>query len=165
MLFLKKEMGTSMLNQKNREPNFIEKRRQWNSKVQKPFSRRTWLMVLPALILSVFVLMSAPYLKLIMEEFMQEGDEMTMPVQLNIDEKEVKKREGPPPSADAVILQDYRASLEKEGFDWRQKPKVEGPDLSYAREQDLPIEPIAVELPNTMTELRSESKTAETPSE
>ncbi len=72
-----------MLNQKNREPNFlekrrrepnfIEKRRQWKSKMEKPLSRRTLMMVLPALILSVFVMLSAPYLKLIMENSSRKG--------------------------------------------------------------------------------------------
>ncbi len=164
-----------MLNQKNREPNFlekrrrepnfIEKRRQWKSKMEKPLSRRTLMMVLPALILSVFVMLSAPYLKLIMEKFLKKGDDMSYPVELNLGEEQVVEKEAPPPDPDAVMRDEYRKRLEAEGFDWRKKPEIEGPDLSFAREQDLPIVPVEVELPNTMAELRAASKPAETPPE
>ncbi|EDY83488.1 hypothetical protein VDG1235_3115 [Verrucomicrobiia bacterium DG1235] len=154
-----------MLNQKNREPNFIEKRRQWKSKMDKPLSRRMLIMVLPALVLSVFVMMSAPYLKIMVEEFMKSGDDMSYPVELDISDKKVVEKEGPPPDPDAVLRDEYRKQLEAEGFDWRKKPEVEGPDLSFARERELPIVPVEVELPNTMTELQSRSKNEEAPSE
>lgn len=166
-----------MLNQKDREPNFIEKRRaepnfiekkrQWKSKMEKPLSRRTLLMVLPALILSVFVMMSAPYLKLIMEQFLQEGDDMSYPVELNLEDAKVVEKQGPPPDPDAVMREAYRKQLEAEGFDWRKKPEIEGPDLRFAKEQTLEVKPVQVELPNTMTELQaaSSSSPSETPSE
>lgn len=154
-----------MLNQKNKEPNFIEKRRQWKGGMEKPLSRRMLVMLLPAVILSVFVVMSAPYLKLILEEFWDKDKMMSTPSELNLEDEKVVEKEGPPPDPDAVMREEYRKRLDAEGFDWRKKPEVEGPDLSFAREQELPIEPLAVELPNTMTELRAQSKLAETPSE
>ncbi len=164
-----------MLNQNNREPNFlekrrsepnfIEKRRQWKSKMEKPLSRRTLVMVLPAIILSVFVMLSAPYLKLMMEKFLKKGDHMSYPMELNIADEKVVEKEGPPPDPDAVMRDEYRKKLEAEGFDWRKKPEIEAPDLSFAKERELPIEPVDVELPNTMTELRAASKPAETPPE
>ncbi len=164
-----------MLNQKDREPNFIqkrkaepnfiEKRRQWKSKMEKPLSRRTLMMVLPALILSVFVMMSAPYLKLIMEKFLEKGDDMSYPVELNLKEQKVVEKEGPPPDPEAVMRDEYRKKLEAEGFDWRKKPEIEGPDLRFAKEQTLEVKPVDVELPNTMTELRAASRPAETPSQ
>ncbi|MBK1879221.1 hypothetical protein [Pelagicoccus mobilis] len=153
-----------MLNQRNREPNFLEKKRQWKSKMEKPLSRRMLMMMLPAVILSVFVIMSAPYLKLIMEQFLEDGDMMSAPMELNLKEEKVVEKKGPPPNPDAVIREDYRRKLEAEGFDWRKKPEIEGPDLGFAKEQEHPIEPIDVELPNTMTELQAQSKPAETPS-
>ncbi|MDQ8186232.1 hypothetical protein [Pelagicoccus sp. SDUM812002] len=164
-----------MLNQKNREPNFIEKRRaepnfiekrrQWKSKMEKPLSRRTLMMVLPALVLSVFVMLSAPYLKLIMEEFLKKGTEMSMPMELNLEEVEMKEKAGPPPDPEAVLREEYRKMLEAEGFDWRQKPEIDGPDLRFAKERSLEVKPVDVELPNTMTELRAASQGAETPSD
>ncbi len=164
-----------MLNQKNREPNFIEKRksepnfiekrRQWKSKMEKPLGRRTLMMVLPALVLSVFVMMSAPYLKLIMEQFLEEGDDMSFPMELNLNDREVVEKEGPPPDPEKVARDLYRQRLEDEGFDWTKTPEVEGPDLGFAKERDLTVEAIDVELPNTMTELRAASKPSETPSE
>lgn len=164
-----------MLNQKNREPNFIqkrksepnfiEKRRQWKSGMEKPLSRRTLMMVLPALILSVFVMMSAPYLKLIMEQFLQEGDDMSYPMLLNTADEKVVEKEGPPPDPDKIARDLYRQRLEAEGFDWTKKPEVEGPDLGFAKEREIPIDPVDVELPNTMTELRRASEPTDTPSE
>lgn len=111
-------------------------------------------------------MMSAPYLKLIMEEFMKEGDTMSYPMELNLKDAEVVEKQGPPPSADAVILQEYRDELAAEGFDWTKKPELEkAPNLDFAQERELPVNPIDAELPTTMTELRAMSKAAETPSE
>ena len=146
-----------MLNQKNREPNFIEKRRQWKSKMDKPLSKRTWIMILPALVLSVFVMMSAPYLKIMMEKFMKGDADMSYPTSLDLSDEKVAEENGPPPSPEAVLRQEYRDQLEAEGFDWRQKPEVAGPDLGYARERELAVKPIEVELPVTMSELRVQS--------
>lgn len=164
-----------MTNQKNREPNFIqrrkeepnfiEKRRQWKSKMEKPLSRRTLLMVLPALVLSVFIMMSAPYLKLMMEKFLKAGDEMTYPLELNLKDEKVVEKAGPPPDPEIVARDQYRQRLEEQGFDWRRVPEIDGPDLSFARERELPLRPVEVELPNTMAELRAISKSAEAPSE
>lgn len=164
-----------MTNQKNREPNFIQrrkeepnfidKRRQWKSKMEKPLGRRTLLMVLPALVLSVFIMMSAPYLRLMMEKYLQAGDDMSYPVELNLKDEKVVEKAGPPPDPEIVARDQYRKRLEEQGFDWRKTPEIEGPDLSFAKERDLPLAPVDVELPNTMTELRASSKPAETPSE
>lgn len=156
-----------MLNQKNREPNFIEKKRQWKSKVDKPLSRRTLMMILPALILSVFVMMSAPYLKVIVEEFMNKGDtlRLTLPVDTEGDE-EVAEKAGPPPDPDKVLLEQYRKRLEAEGFDWRAKPEFQGEiDYELVEGRGLQIEPVDVELPVTMTELREQTDSSETPAD
>lgn len=154
-----------MLNQKNREPNFIEKKRQWRSKMEKPLSRRMLVMLLPALILSVFAIMSVPYLKLIAEEFLKEGDMMTMPTQVSLEEEKVFEKKGPPPSPEAVMREEYRKRLEEEGFDWRKKPELDAVDLSFAREQEHSVTALEVELPNTMTELQVRSEPTETPPE
>ena len=154
-----------MLNQRKREPNFIEKKRQWKSKVEKPLSRRMLLMLMPALILSVFVIMSAPYLKLILEQFLSEDSMITTPAELNLEDEEVVEKKGPPPNPDTVMREEYRKRLEAEGFDWRKKPEVEGPDLSFAREQDHSVEPIEVDLFQTLTELQTRLEPVETPSE
>lgn len=156
-----------MLNQRNREPNFIEKKRQWKSKMEKPLSRRTLLMILPALILSVFVIMSAPYLKLIVEEFVNSGEEMSYPLKVDTEEdKEKSERAGPPPDPDKVLLDQYRARLEAEGFDWRAKPQYEGQiDLELVEGHEPTLEPVEVELPATMPELIEQSQAGEAPSQ
>ncbi|MBD5781595.1 hypothetical protein IEN85_18985 [Pelagicoccus sp. NFK12] len=155
----------NFIERRRAEPNFIEKKRQWKSKMEKPLSRRTLMMVLPTLVLSVFVMMSAPYLKLIMEQFMKDGDDMSFPMALNLEEEKKVEKEGPPPDPEALEREAYRKKLEAEGFDWRKKPEIEGPDLSFAKEQDLQVKPLDVELPNTMTELRAASRPSETPSD
>lgn len=154
-----------MLNQNKREPNFIERKRQWKSKMEKPLSGRMLLMLMPALILSVFVIMSAPYLKIIIEKFLDEDSMITTPSELNLEDEEVVEKAGPPPNPETVMRDEYRKRLEAEGFDWRQKPQIDPVDLSFASEQDHTVEAIDVELPSTMTELQARSKPAETPSE
>lgn len=159
----KEKREPNFIERRKGEPNFIEKRRQWTSKVQKPLSRRTMLMVLPLLVLSVFVMMSAPYLKLIVEEFMKPGPDMSYPLELNLAQSAVVEKAEPPPSPDAVLRDDYRAMLEAEGFDWTQKPEIEGPDLSFAKERALEVKPLEVELPATMMELRTDASLFEDP--
>lgn len=154
-----------MMNNRNKELNFIEKRRQWKSKMEKPLSRRMLMMVLPAIILSVFVMMSAPYLKLIMDQFLTEGTEMSAPMELNLKDDAAVEKAGPPPDPDAVMRQAYRERLEAEGFDWRAKPELELPEISLVQERVHEVKPIDVDLPNTMTELQARSQPAETPSE
>lgn len=156
-----------MLNQKNREPNFIEKKRQWKSQVEKPLSRRTLLMILPALILSVFVIMAAPYLKVIVEEFVNRGDDMTISLPIDTEEeKEKAEVAGPPPDPDKVMLEKYRARLEAEGFDWRSKPEFEGEiDYELVEGHEPTVEPVEVELPSTIAELNQKSTAPETPTE
>lgn len=153
-----------MLNQKNKDLNFIEKRRQWKSKMDKPLSRRMLIMVLPALVLSVFVMMAAPYIKLMMEKYMRGGVEMSYPTEMDISETKVVEKAGPPPSPEAVLRQEYRDKLDAEGFDWRKKPEIPEPDLNFAQERELPIKPVPVDLPNTMTELQARSAGGEAPS-
>ena len=106
-------------------------------------------------------MMSAPYLKLIMEGFLQEGDDMSYPALLNTEDEILTEKAGPPPNPDAVMRDLYRERLEAEGFDWTKKPEIEGPDLSFAKERELPINPIDVELLRT----RRASELTETPSE
>lgn len=160
-----KNREPNFIERRKNEPNFIEKRRQWKSKMEKPLSRRTLMMVLPALVLSVFVMMSAPYLKLMIDQFMKKGDDMSYPMELNLAEREVVEKAGPPPDPDAAMREEYRKQLDAEGFDWRQKPEVQGPDLSFAKERELAVKPIDVELPNTMSELRATSKVSEAPTD
>lgn len=149
-----------MLDKLKKEQNFIEKRREWKSGIDKPIGRRSLILALPALFLCVFVMMSAPYLKLLVSKFAKSGDEMNIALPLNLDDAENQERIGPPRSPDNIMLENYREQLEREGFDWRAKPYVDGPNLNFAR--DLPIElaPVPIDLPVTMTELERQSAAA-----
>lgn len=141
-----------------RELNFIERRREWKARIEKPLSRRTFLAMIPALALCVFALLSAPYLDDLLRLFVKKGEEYQVS-QLNIkDETKPEEVAGPPADPEAGLADFYREKFDKEGFDWRQKPQVEGPDLTYAREKPLPIEPVEVDLPATMSELEKQSK-------
>ncbi len=148
-----------MLNRPEREQNFIERRRQWKAKADKPLGRNTLLMILPAIVLCVFALMAAPYLKLLMNQFARGGDELKISIPLNLeDEPEKVEAVGPPPSPEQVALEAYRARLEREGFDWRAKPELEMPEkLGFARDREVVIEPLSVELPTTVPRSGSES--------
>lgn len=117
-------------------------------------------MVLPALILCVFVMMAAPYLKIIVEKYMSKETELNVTLPLNLDdEPEKAEKAGPPPSPEQVMVELRRAELEKEGFDWRKKPEVEGPDLSFAKNREVEVKPVEVELPVTMSELQRQAET------
>lgn len=144
------------LNKREKEPNFIDKRRQWKSQLDSPLTRRSLIMVLPAVVLCVFLMLAAPYLKILVEEMVQDGDELIISRPLNLEDEPEKAEDiGPPPNPEQVLLQQYRERLEAEGFDWRATPQVEAPDLGLAREQPIAIEPVAVELPSTMAELEA----------
>ena len=143
-----------MLERPNKEQNFIEKRREWKSGVDKPLGKRTLLLALPALVLCVFVMMSAPYLNLIVQKYSKEGDMMNLSLPLTLeDEVEPEEPAGPPPNPDDVMLQLYRERLDKEGVDWRSTPQVAGPNLDFAKETPIEVVPLDVELPATMVEL------------
>ncbi|MDQ8201618.1 hypothetical protein [Pelagicoccus sp. SDUM812003] len=151
-----------MMNSKlKKEPNFIEKKRQWKSSMEKPLGRRTLIMVLPALVLCVFVMMSAPYIKLIVEKVMEPGERLHLTAPLNLkDEPEAPVKEGPPPSPEEAMAKFYQDQYDQEGFDWRSKPQVDGPDLNYAKEKPVEVAPLNVDLPVTVSQLRNSSAQA-----
>ncbi len=128
----------------NREPNFIEKRRQWKAGIEKPLSRRSLLAVLPAIALCVFALLAAPYLDDLLRLFVKKGETYELTALSTAELAETAAKEEPPVAPEAGMADFYREKFEREGFDWRQTPTVEGPDLTYAREKPLPIEPLAV---------------------
>src|SRR5690606_11072123 len=53
----------SLLDRANREEmNFVERKRQWRSGIEKPLGRRMFVMIAPIIMLSVFALLAVPYL-------------------------------------------------------------------------------------------------------
>lgn len=145
------------------EPNFIEKRRQWKAGMDKPLGKRTVMAALPAIALCVIALMSAPYLNQLMKAFVKKGNTYeATPLNLE-DAAPAPEIVLPPPSPDLGMAEHYQQQLDAEGFDWRKKPEIEGPDLSFAREQKLELLPKVVDLPATAHELeRMRSGAAET---
>ena len=144
-----------------REPNFVEKRRQWKAGMEKPMSRRSLLAIMPALALSVFALLSAPYLDDLLKMFSKKGEEYQVNEISLKDEPKPEEIVLPPQDPERGLTEFYREQFDKDGFDWRQKPEIEGPDLSYARELDIEVKPVEVELPATMSELARQSRNTE----
>lgn len=140
-----------------REPNFIEKRRQWKGELDKPVGRRMLMIMLPAIILCVFALMSAPYLKAIFETF-ADGEELRLK-SISLEEpSEPKAAAESPVSPEVSMAQFYRDRYDREGFDWRNKPQVERQATEhFARDLEIEVSPLGVELPVTMAELERAS--------
>ncbi len=136
-----------------KEPNFIEKRRQWKAGIDKPLGKRTVMAALPAIALCVFALMSAPYLHQLMKALVKEGDSFEATPLSLVDAPAAPEIVLPPPSPDAGMAEFYQQQLSAEGFDWRKRPEIEGPDLSYARERPVVVSPVPVELPATALEV------------
>ena len=154
MQFVNRERTQHMFEHFEREPNFIEKRRQWKGGMEKPVGRRTLMMIMPAIILSVFVLLSAPYLHQLFKTFA--GDEKTLNLKsISLEEPEEVKEAPPLPARpEEAMAQYYRDRYDREGFDWRARPEVDPQvDALYARELEIEVTPLDVELPATMAEL------------
>ena len=130
-----------MQNKFNREPNFIERKRQWKGELDKPMKKRTLMMVLPAVILCVFVVMSAPYLKKIVE-IMAEPEPTYDLKALNLEETpEAKTVEGPPPDVEELMAQRVRDELAAQGIDWQNPPLLPAIEPRLVERRELRIEP------------------------
>lgn len=101
--------------------------------------------LIPTLIMCVFLLMAAPYLKSIAFKFFEiEKDQVILSVDM-VDETEFALPPVPPPNPEIVATQLYRRELEAQGFDWRTKPEIELPEETRVEIQKE-IKPVEVEL-------------------
>ncbi len=128
------------------EPDFIEKRKAWRSKLDKPIGLSMKLTLIPTLILCTFLVLAAPYLKIIAFKFLDmEKQQVILSIEMAEDTEPVAPPE-PPPNPDIAIAKIYQDLYDKQGFDWRTKPEIEFPVLEQPPEIQKEIKPVEVEL-------------------
>ncbi len=85
------------------------------------------LTLIPTLIMCVFLVMAAPYLKSITLKFFEmDREEVLLPVEL-AEDLEPELPAVPPPNPDIAIAELYQKQFDEQGFDWRTPPKIELP--------------------------------------
>lgn len=148
-----------MFERQKEEQTFVEKKRQWKAGIDKPMKRGTFLMLLPALIIGVFLLISAPYIKIIMQKLVNPNDEIQLR-SLSIEDAPEKKEKTedavPPLSPEAAQAKYYQDRYDKEGFDWRSTPEANAPETEVAV-NEIELNEIPVEIPSTMAQLKKMS--------
>ena len=103
------------------------KREIWRSKIDKPMGPGMLLTLIPTLIMCVFLVMAAPYLKSITLKFFEmDREEVLLPVEL-AEDSEPELPAVPPPNPDIAIAELYQKQFDEQGFDWRTTPKIELP--------------------------------------
>ncbi|MBN12794.1 MAG: hypothetical protein CMI17_07315 [Opitutaceae bacterium] len=111
-----------------RKPGGVESKREiWRSKIDKPMGPGMLLTLIPTLIMCVFLVMAAPYLKSITLKFFEmDREEVLLPVEL-AEDLEPELPTVPPPNPDVAIAELYQKQFDEQGFDWRTPPKIELP--------------------------------------
>ena len=111
-----------------RKPGGVESKREiWRSKIDKPMGPGMLLTLIPTLIMCVFLVMAAPYLKSITLKFFEmDKEEVLLPVEL-VEDLEPELPAVPPPNPDVAIAELYQKQFDEQGFDWRTPPKIELP--------------------------------------
>lgn len=85
------------------------------------------LTLIPTLIMCVFLVMAAPYLKSITLKFFEmDREEVLLPVEL-AEDLEPELPAVPPPNPDIAIAELYQKQFDEQGFDWKTPPKIELP--------------------------------------
>lgn len=131
----------------HKEETFIDRKRAYRSRLDKPVGPSLMITVLPSIVICLFVIMAAPYMKRIVDKFILKPENQVI---RSIDvtaETETVAETGPPPSADAVILEITKRRLKEEGFDIHTKPSLEMPTASRERPQ-VEIKPLPLLLGN-----------------
>lgn len=102
--------------------------------------------LVPTLIMCVFLVMAAPYLKSITLKFFElEKEEVLLPIELAGDSETVLPAV-PPPNPDIAIAELYQKQFDDQGFDWRTPPEIELPK-EEREELEKEIKMVEVELP------------------
>lgn len=142
-----------MLDQKLKEENFIDRKRQWKSGLDQRMGPSFMLTILPAVVMCVFLLMAAPYIRQIVAKYMT-GDKKEV-VQ---EARKLDITDAPAPAAPVAIpgnpehadAEFYQKLYDEQGVNWRDGPVWEGPDESAIPEKEIVIEPLDVEIPASM---------------
>lgn len=144
----------SLLDRANREEmNFIERKRQWRSGMEKPLGRRMFMMIAPIIMLSVFALLAVPYLPKLtaaIQRSMGNGDPVLNLANVGADAPaEPAEPAGPPPSPEQAEAEFYQKAFEAEGFDWTRNPELESSlsEPGLVPDRAVEINPVPVELP------------------
>ncbi len=123
-----------------------KKREIWRSKIDKPIGPGMLVTLVPTLIMCVFLVMAAPYLKsFTMKFFDMEREEVLLPIDL-AGESETVLPAVPPPNPDIAIAELYQKQFDEQGFDWRTPPEIEIPE-EKKEEIKKEIKMVEVELP------------------
>ncbi len=102
--------------------------------------------LVPTLIMCVFLVMAAPYLKSITLKFFEmDREEVLVPIDV-VGETEPEIPPAPPPNPDIAIAELYQKQFDAEGFDWRTPPKIEFPE-EKREEIEKEIKMVEVDLP------------------
>lgn len=126
---------------------FEEKRELWRSKLDKPIGPGLMITLIPTLIMCVFLVMAAPYLKSILLKFFEMDQEsVIVPISLAEDGEPVLP-DTPPPNPEIAIAEIYQRQFDEEGFDWRKPPELEFPEETPAKEIEKEIKPVPVDIP------------------
>jgi len=104
------------------------------------------LTLIPTLIMCVFLVMAAPYLKTILLKFFEmDKESVIVPISL-AEDGEIAVPATPPPNPEIAIAEIYQRQFDKEGFDWRKPPEIEIPKEAPAKEIEKKIKPVPVEI-------------------
>ena len=135
----------------------LEKKRElWRSKLDKPIGPGVLVTLIPTLIMCVFLILAAPYLKGILLKFFEmDREEVIRSIEV-VEDGEPELPETPPPNPERAIAEIYQRQFDAEGFDWRTPPKIEIPEEKRP-EIVKEIKPIPVEIPLTVTSPELES--------
>lgn len=104
------------------------------------------LTLIPTLLMCTFLVLAAPYLKpIVMRVLNVEKDYLILNVEVAEDTESVAPVT-PPPNPDLANAEFYQKLYDEQGFDWRNPPKLEIPEIEYT-EIEKEIKPVEVELP------------------
>ena len=145
-----------MRHSSDKEESFYDRKHAYRSQLDKPIGPSMMITVLPSVIMCVFIVLAAPYIKQIVEKFVVAGDEQVVRKIELAEEKQIVEAEGPPPSADAVILEITRRRLKERGFEEQTKELIEVPRLEAVRPK-LDIKPLPMILPDPKVVVTSET--------
>lgn len=114
--------------------------------MDKPIGPGMMLTLIPTLIMCVFLVMAAPYLKTILLKFFEmDNESVIVPISL-AEDGEIAVPATPPPNPEIAIAEIYQRQFDKEGFDWRKPPEIEIPKEAPAKEIEKEIKPVPVEI-------------------
>ncbi|MCH6255272.1 hypothetical protein MLD52_01845 [Puniceicoccaceae bacterium K14] len=149
-----------MLDRKLKQENFIDRKRKWKSGMDRKMGPGLLITVLPAIVMCVFLLMAAPYLRVIIFDYLKDDEKQTLNAR-KLDLSDAPEKPAPvvvpgnPEHADAEF---YRKLYDEQGIDWREAPVIEVPEEGNVEQREIAIKPLDVEIPSSMMKTVDYSK-------